>query len=132
MDILMNDARSILRGHTGDLADKIHEILYADDILIVDEDGELAQLYMDIIAKQGSYYGLSFNWSKLQYISIGCDPGLVQDNGDAIERVHNLKYHGGILASDGQIACELSTKICIAMGEFSNLQRIWSHCNITI
>ena len=55
MNILMEDARSTLRNHVGDLANSIHEILYADDILVVDEDSELSQLYMEIIARGGSH-----------------------------------------------------------------------------
>jgi len=132
MNILMEDARTTLRSHAGDLANSIHEILYADDILLVDEDGELSQLYMNIIAYEGSHYGLAFNWDKLQYLSIRCDPELIRDNGDSIERVPNLKYLGGVLSSDGAITHELISKIGIAMSEFSNLQRIWSHSSISI
>ena len=58
MDMLMKDARSELNSHAGHLACNIHEILYADDILLVDEDGELAQFYMDIISKQGTHSGI--------------------------------------------------------------------------
>ena len=67
-----------------------------------------------------------------QYLSIGCDPELVRDNGESIQRFLNLKYLGGVLSSDGAIVHELISKIGIAMNEFSNLQRIWSHSNIPI
>ena len=82
----MEDARSTFRNHVGDLANSIHEILYADDILVVEEDSELSKLYMEIIADEGSHYGLVFNSNKLQYLSIGCDPELVRDNGESIQR----------------------------------------------
>ena len=75
---------------------------------------------MEIIVHEGSHYGLVFNWNKLQYLSIGCDPELVRDNGESIQRVPNLKYLGGVLSGDGAIVHE------------SNLQRIWSHSNISI
>ena len=97
----------------GDLANSIHEILYVDEILVVDEDSELSQLYMEIIAHEGSHCGLVFHWNKLQYLSIGCDPELVRDNGESIQRVLNLKYLGGVLSSDGGIVHELISKIGI-------------------
>ena len=81
MRILIEDARSNLCSHVGGLTNSVNEILYADDILPVDEDSELSQLYMEIITHEGTHYGLVFNWDKLQYLSIACDPDLVRDNG---------------------------------------------------
>ena len=61
MSVIITDARAALRDSVGDISSEITEVLYADDTLIVDEHGELAQIYIDIIAIQGNHYGLVFN-----------------------------------------------------------------------
>ena len=87
---------------------------------------------MDIIAAQGNYYGLVFNWSKLEYMCIGCSPTLVQPDGSLIKCVTSMTYLGGLLSKDANITSELGRKIGYAMHSFSNLQRIWSHANLPI
>ena len=52
MSVIITDARAALRDSVGDISSEVTEVLYADDTLIVDEHGELAQIYMDIIAAQ--------------------------------------------------------------------------------
>ena len=70
MSVITTDARAALRDGASDISSEVTEVLYADDTLIVDEHGELAQIYIDIIAIQGDNYGLVFNWTKLEYIYV--------------------------------------------------------------
>jgi len=70
MIVIITDARAALRDSVGDISNEVTEVLYADDTLIVDEHGELAQIYIDIITIQGDHYGLAFNWTKLEYICV--------------------------------------------------------------
>ena len=132
MSVIITDARAALRDSVGDISSEVTEVLYTDDTLIVDEHGELAQIYMDIIATQGNHYGLVFNWSKLEYMCIGCSPSLVQPDGTLIKCVTSMTYLGGLLSKDANITSELDRKIGYAMHSFSNLQRIWSHANLLI
>ena len=74
MSILIADARYELHSKVGHLADQLSDILYADDTLIIDYHGELAETYMYCIRDQGMYYGLDFNWTKIMYLSINCNP----------------------------------------------------------
>ena len=132
MSVIIKDARTNLHDSIGDLSNEVNEILYADDTLIVDQHGNLAQQYMDAIAHQANHYSLVCNWSKLEYLCIGCSPSLVQPDGSDIKRVTSMNYLGGLLSSDANISSELGRKIGIAMHNFSNLQRIWSHANLPI
>ena len=43
------------------LRDRVGDVLYADVTLIVDEHGELAYIYIDIIATQRNHYKIVFN-----------------------------------------------------------------------
>ena len=40
-------------------------------------------------------------------------------------------YLGGLISDDGAITSELSRRIGMAYSDFSALQRVWSHANIT-
>ena len=61
MSVIISDSRNMLHDKVGDLSSDITEVLYADDTLIADQHGDLAQTYTDIIALQGHHYGLEFN-----------------------------------------------------------------------
>ena len=61
MTVIITDPQAVLRDSVGDISSEVIEVLYADDMRIVDEHNELAQIYMDIIATQGNDYGLVFN-----------------------------------------------------------------------
>ena len=132
MSVIITDARAALRDSVGDISSEVMEVLYADDTLIVDEHGELAQIYMDIIATQGNHYGLVFNWSKLEYMCIGCSLSLVQLDGSLIKYVTSMTYLRRLLLKDANITSELGLKIGYALHSYSNLQRIWSHANFLI
>ena len=112
---LFTDARAAFRDSVGDISSEVTEVLYADDSLIVDEHSELAQIYMDFIATQGNHYRLVFNWSKLEYMCIGCSPSLVQLDGSLIKCVTSMTYLGGLLSKDANITSELGQKIGYAM-----------------
>lgn len=132
MSILIADARDELHGKIGDLADDVSEILYADDTLIVDKNGNLADTYMQCIRNQGKVYGLDFNWDKLMYISINCNPSICKPNGEPVKHVHSMLYLGALLSDDGFVASELGRRIGLAHSDFFTLSRIWSHANMPV
>ena len=67
VSVIITDAQAPLRDSFGDMRTEVTDVLYADGTLIVDEHGELAQIYMGIIASQGNHDGLVFNWSAKQW-----------------------------------------------------------------
>ena len=107
-------------------------VLYVDDTLIVDEHCELAQICTDTIASQRHYYGLVFNWSKLEYMWIRCSPFLVQLDRLVIKCFTTMKNHIQLLSKYANITSELGLRIGYATYSVSNLQRIWSHANFSI
>ena len=50
MAILIQGARRLLEQHVRKRADLVHDIAYADDIMIFDEDRDIAEQYMNFIA----------------------------------------------------------------------------------
>ena len=98
--------------------------MYADDTLIINQDGNLVETYMYCIRDQGLYYGLDFNWTKIMYLSINCNPCIRKLDGQQVKRVNSMIYLGGLLSDDGHIASELGRRIGLAHAEFSTLHRI--------
>ena len=132
MTILIADARQQLRLIVGNLAEHVSDVLYADDTLIIDHHGGLAETYMYCIRDQGLYYGLDFNWDKIMFLSINCNPCIRKLDGQQLKCVNSMVYLGGLLSDDGHIASELGRRIGLAHAEFSTLHRLWSHANITV
>ena len=69
----------------GRRADLVRVIIYADETVISDEDGELAEQYMKHIATVGSRYELALNYDKLALMSIRCTPQIRKPDGTCLE-----------------------------------------------
>ena len=127
----MYDTRDDLIAAISDEAQDVYDILFADGTLIIAETGKYAKVYMHCIQRQRACYGLSLNWDKLMMICINCNPSVAEPGGNHIRISHSLIYLGGLISDDGTITTELSRRIGMAYSDFSALQRVWSHANIT-
>ena len=72
MTILMFDARELLEGQGCMLSEDllIHDLLYADDTLLIDVYGRNLQQYIDVVIQLGASYGLAINWKKVEVMAI--------------------------------------------------------------
>ena len=87
MSVLMSDAKESLQSkHNIQLSPNLvcHEVLYADDTLLIDIHGSNLQLYMQCIAEEGKSYGLSLNVSKLECMPVRCQTYLIAEDGSQI------------------------------------------------
>ena len=76
MSVLMWDAKHDLQTIRGiELASNFicHEIVYADDTLLIDMFGENLQAYMECVAAQGRIYGLKLNFFINEYMLVNCE-----------------------------------------------------------
>ena len=73
MSVLMHDAHQKLNNDFGIRfpPDKISDLLYADDTLLVGGEAHVLQKYMDCIIGLGLEYGLELNWSKVEMMKVG-------------------------------------------------------------
>ena len=97
MSVLIHDARQELFYILNDNAYSVHELLFADDTLIVTENPNHAEIYMHCIQMQGMYYGLSFKWDKFKMICIVCNPCIAKPDGSRIHIFHSIIYLGALL-----------------------------------
>jgi len=136
MSVLMWDAKQDLKeihNNVVDLSSEFvcHEVLYADDTLIVDITGANLQKYMQCIEEHGRTYGLKLNFSKLECLPINCECLMRDPDGHPIQNKSSLKYLGAQIAADGSTDSELSQKIGLAEQDFKILQQVWKHSKLT-
>ena len=84
MTVLMTDAteKAILRhGITLRSTGLVHELIYADDTLLLDTDPGNIHVFMTCIADVGRVYGIQFNWSKLEHLPVRMDATLHRPDG---------------------------------------------------
>eukprot|EP00973_Karenia_brevis_P029025 4003499-Karenia_brevis.AAC.1 len=109
LSVLLYDANVLLKDvHGINLSmDGCHEIVYADDILLVGDNAQMIQKYMECISQVGRFYGLSLNWQKLEQLNMNCGEAEIFNGlGEVIQCKENLKYLGAQLASNGHIESE--------------------------
>ena len=108
----------------------INDLVYADDMLLIDIDCKVLQKFMDHIAEVGQEYGLIFNWKKLEMLPIRTKGSIFDPDGNPIKTKEAMVYLGAILSSCGDIASELARRIGIAQADFNTLTRIWKHSTL--
>jgi len=133
MTVLIGDARDHLTNELGvpltaDLP--VHELLYADDTLIVETHGPTAERFMECVASMGAEYGLQFNLRKLELLRVNCADNITKADGEVVTAKDAIVYLGGILSADGRVAAELSRRIGAAQADFKALQQVWNHAGI--
>ena len=62
---------------------------------------------------------------------VNCDIQLTSSGGAAIEAKEYIKYLGATLYSTGKLGGELTKRLGIAWGLFSDFERTWKHSSIT-
>ena len=104
-----------------DMPDTMLELLYADDTLLLGNNTELVQQYMQRIAIEARKYGLILNNSKLEMMQINTDGSLYDMEEKPIKEEESLKYLGEVLYKTGRVDSEISSKIGIAKADFRDL-----------
>ena len=134
MTVLMTDAtEKAASGHgiTPRSTGLVHELIYADDTLLLDTGPDNLHVFMNCIADVGREYGLQFNWSKLEHLPVRMDATLHRPDGGIIPKKSRMMYLGSTKAADGRISSELSRRLGLARADFDKLRVIWSHSRIS-
>ena len=134
MSILIHDAKMKLQADLEVSAFetlKVHDILYADDTLLIAQSKAVIESYMQCIGECGKQYGMVFNRDKLECMNIRCDVELHNEVGDIIQCKDNLKYLGSILAADGHSEQIVASRLGMAKQEFSALAKFWKHAAVS-
>ena len=105
MTIIMGDAKRKLSQQSCQLADQIpvHDLLYADDTLLIDVYGHNIQKYMDAVIEIGGQYGLLINWKKVDILAIKYETTIYDNEGNDVDNKQSINYLGSLLHMDAKI-----------------------------
>ena len=123
----MTDAKERLRYEFGDILSEtlsVHELIYADNMFLIDASGKALEKYMRIIEDLGREYGLQLNWKKIELVSVRGQATVLDPNGNAIPNKDAFTYLGAQINRDGKIDSELSRRLGLATANFYTLKRI--------
>ena len=106
MTIIMHDATTKLESSFGNILAAplgVHDLIYADDTLLIDKSSESVQKYMDVVISTGAEYGLQINWTKVDLLGVRCFPKVQNQNGVDIQQKDSIQYLGALISADGGI-----------------------------
>ena len=109
----------------------VHELLYADDTLLIGTESNQIQSYMNVVVDLGATYGLQLNWKKVELLAARCSPIINDKEGLALESKTSIGYLGALLDASGKIQSELHRRIGMASADFKVLSRIWNHSDLS-
>jgi hypothetical protein len=105
----------------------VHELVYADDTLLIDVRSDTLQAYMDCVEEFGAEYGLALNWQKIEVLPARREAAMTTLNGSAVKQKDNMFYLGALLSADGRVGSELSRRLGMAQADFKALAQVWKH-----
>ena len=134
MTVIMYDAHALLsdRAKKSVTADRLYDLLYADDTLLIALEAADIEELASAIEVVGGRFGLKLHWGKTQALSVRAELGIKSSGGTLIPEKGSIGYLGGVIAGDGRCDSELSRKIGTAAGDFKQLRTVWNHANVSI
>jgi hypothetical protein len=134
MSVLLNDVDIAAAQRYGwsnkEANERIRDILYADDTLLVERDSVVLQTITDLLVNAGREYGLELHWGKTVLLRVRHSGDIFGPTGAAVESKESAVYLGGLLSTDGLPRAEVSRRIGEAWSTLLKLERVWKHANI--
>ena len=113
---------------------RVLDLEYADDIALLGDNVESVQHALNRLAIEVSKYGMCFAPSKCKVLRQdwqGPAPSITLC-GDELESVESFKYLGSVIAADGGVGEEISSRIAKARLAFANLRHLWRRHDVRL
>ena len=75
----------------------IHDLVYADDTLLIDSDASVVEAYMRHVGEAGAEYGLCYNWRKIEALPVRMRACIRKPDGLQVTEKDPMKYLGSML-----------------------------------
>ena len=110
------------------------DLEYADDIVLIFEEEEKAQVFLDELTKVIPSFGMHFAPTKCKVMLVDMQslntPLTIQ--GEALEVVERFTYLGSCISSDCSVTDEVNARICKARVAFANLRHLWRQSGVSL
>ena len=131
MTLLLKDAQQLMRTSGSSVHLSLTELVYADDTLLLSCSDEFLQEYMLAIHQAGQEYGLSFNWSKLEVLSVRKTCSIFTPGGCPISSKEAMVYLGSSISADGRNSSDINRRLGMAKADYMALARVWGHSTLS-
>ncbi|KER25966.1 hypothetical protein T265_06663 [Opisthorchis viverrini] len=103
------------------------DLEYADDIVLMFEEEEKAQVFLDELTKVIPSFGMHFALTKCRVMLLVVQPlnRPLTIQGEVLEVVERFTYLGSCISSDCSVMDEVDARICKARAAFANLRHLW-------
>ncbi|KER22936.1 hypothetical protein T265_09067 [Opisthorchis viverrini] len=128
-DVAMMDAKR-------DLAceENLVGLEYADDIVLMFEEEEKTQVFLDELTKVIPSFGMHFAPTKCKDMLVDVQSlnTSLTIQGEVLEVVERSTYLGSCISSDCSVTDEVNARICKARAAFANLRHLWRQNGLSL
>ena len=107
-----------------------HELLYADDTLVVAKNTKTAKTYLKLIEDESEYYNMKLNKDKCTYIAFNKNNKITFRDGTPLKSVDHTIYLGTEIAKRVDPGLEISRRISLTMPVLKKLDLFWKQANV--
>ncbi|GAA56585.1 forkhead box protein L1 [Clonorchis sinensis] len=114
--------------------ENVVDLEYADDIVVIFEQEEKAQGFLDELTKVIPSFGMHFAPKKCKVMLLDMQslntPLTIQ--GEVLEVVERFTYLGSCVSSDCSVTDEVSARMCKVWFAFANLRHLWRQNGVSL
>ena len=107
-----------------------HELLYADDTLVVAKNTKTAKTYLKLIEEASEYYNLKQNKDKCRYVAFNKNKKITFGDGTPLKNVDETTYLGTEIAKRVDPGFEITRRISLTMPVLKELDLFWKQANV--
>ena len=107
-----------------------HELLYADDTLVVAKSTKTAKTYLKLIEDESEYYNMKLYKDKCTYIAFNKNNKITFRDGTPLKSVDKTTYLGTEIAKRVDPGLEISRRISLTMPVLKKLDLFWKQANV--
>ena len=104
-----------------------HNLLYADDTLIIGKRAREVNIILKAIEKHSSRYGLRLNKKKCNHINMNCKANIKFSDDTEMNRVEEAEYLGAKMTKKHISRTELENRLAKALLTAKNLKNLQDH-----
>ena len=106
-----------------------HELLYADDTLIIAQSSKTANDYLHVVEEESEYLHLKLNQAKCCYIAYNCRGTIRFKNGEKMKCTEEATYLGASVTERAEPRHEIRKRISVTMALLHKLDVFWLKTN---